>query len=97
MTYGKIALLSLFPAGALLFTGCKEVLYLENVLSPSEAFIYKGHNFGENRDANYKQGVKDGCRTADGRYTKNHALFGGESDYRTGWEHGRLHCKGLTK
>ena len=98
MTYSKVTLLSLFFAGALLlFTGCGETPDLDGVRASKGDFVYKGHNFGSNRDAEYKQGVKDGCKTSSGNYTKNHSLFKAENDYHVGWEHGRIHCKGTTK
>jgi len=56
-------------------------------------FIYQGHDFGPDRNTEYRQGVMDGCRTAGGTYSKNHALFRDNTSYRAGWEHGRLHCK----
>ncbi|NKQ41299.1 MAG: hypothetical protein HF962_06990 [Sulfurovum sp.] len=59
-----------------------------------EAYVYKGINFGYDRDAHFKKGVHDACRTADGYYTKNHTLFRGNESYRIGWEDGRLKCKG---
>jgi len=97
MTYGKLTLLSFFFTGTLLFTGFGEVPDLDNVNASAGDFVYKGHDFGANRDANYRQGVKDGCSTSDGDYTKNHALFKGEKGYRAGWEHGRMHCKGTAQ
>lgn len=94
MTFHKLALLSLFSAATLLFTGCGEVPDLDGTSASTGDFVYNGHNFGANRDKEYKQGVKDGCRTSSGDYSKNHALFNGANDYRAGWEHGRMHCKG---
>ncbi|HHO65615.1 MAG TPA: hypothetical protein ENJ71_03725 [Epsilonproteobacteria bacterium] len=94
MIYHRVALRSFFFTAALLFTGCGEMPHLDNTTSSADSFVYRGHNFGENRNVDYQQGVKDGCRTSDGDYTKNHTLFKKENDYRAGWEHGRMHCKG---
>jgi len=94
MPYKTLSLTSIFLAGTLLFTGCGEVPDLDNVSASSGDFVYRNHNFGSNRNTDYRKGVKDGCKTSDGDYNKNHALFDGENDYRVGWEHGRLHCKG---
>jgi hypothetical protein len=94
MSYNKITLASIFLAGTLFFTACGEVPNLDGVATSSGDFVYRNHNFGTNRDAEYRTGVKDGCKTSDGDYTKNHTLFDAESDYRVGWEHGRMHCKG---
>jgi len=57
-------------------------------------FVYNGHNFGPNRNDTYKDGAIAGCNTANGNYTKDHALYNTSLDYHDGWEHGRLHCKG---
>jgi len=56
-------------------------------------FVYHGHDFGPHRNAEYRAGVVDGCRTADGDYSKNHERYRVDIDYHDGWEHGRLHCK----
>ena len=57
-------------------------------------YIYQGINFGSDRDASFKKGVRDACRTADGDYTKDHDKFNNNESYRIGWENGRLQCKG---
>jgi hypothetical protein len=94
MTYTKITLASIFLAGTLFFTGCGEAPNLDGIATSSGDFVYRNHNFGSNRDTEYRKGVKDGCHTSDGDYRKNHALFNAENGYRVGWEHGRMHCKG---
>ncbi len=95
MPYNTLTLASIFLAASLLFTACGEVPDLDGVSASSSGdFVYRNHNFGSNRDAEYRKGVKDGCKTSDGDYTKNHTLFNAENDYRVGWEHGRMHCKG---
>ncbi len=64
--------------------------------SPSSQsdYNYKGINFGSDRNVDFRQGVRDACKTADGYYTKNHNLFKSNKGYRIGWEEGRLQCKG---
>jgi hypothetical protein len=57
-------------------------------------YVYKGINFGPDRDTGFKKGVQDACKTADGDYTKDHHLFKTNENYRVGWEDGRLQCKG---
>jgi len=58
------------------------------------SYIYNGINFGSARNASFKHGVRDGCKTSDGDYTKNHNLFNSNVSYKVGWEDGRLKCKG---
>jgi hypothetical protein len=94
---GKRGTIAVMAAGVLLLSGCGGMTLPGFGTGPSandEAhFIYQGHDFGPGRDAEYQQGVKDGCRTAGGDYAKNHALYQGSPSYKAGWEHGRLHCK----
>jgi len=63
-------------------------------VSHENDYIYQGINFGSDRDAHFKKGVQDACKTADGDYTKDHDLFNNNISYRVGWEDGRLQCKG---
>ena len=60
----------------------------------AEDFVYHGHNFGSKRNEDYRRGVREGCLTSDGEYTKSHVDYQTNLSYRTGWDHGRLHCKG---
>jgi hypothetical protein len=83
--------------GAMLLSGCGELTMPSfgsggPSVAGEEHFVYQGHDFGPGRDASYRQGVMDGCRTAGGSYAKDHTLFKSDDSYKTGWEHGRLHC-----
>lgn len=62
--------------------------------TPANGYMYEGINFGADRDDSFKKGVRDACKTANGYYTKDHALFNANESYRIGWEDGRLKCKG---
>ncbi|SHO81093.1 hypothetical protein MNB_SV-15-812 [hydrothermal vent metagenome] len=42
---------------------------------------------------NYKLGMKHGCRTGNGYYTKNRYKFRNYRDYRSGWYAGRRNCR----
>ena len=41
----------------------------------------------------YKIGTEDGCKTAKGTYTKDHAKFRVDLDYHEGWFNGRQKCQ----
>jgi len=41
----------------------------------------------------YKIGTEDGCKTAKGIYTKDHAKFKVDLDYHEGWFNGRQKCQ----
>ena len=89
MKHTKILLATATLATGLLMTACSS-----SGASLENAYIYNGINFGSDRNADFKYGVRDACRTADGDYTKNHELFKTNESYRVGWEDGRLQCKG---
>ena len=99
MQYRKMTLQTFFLTGVILFTGCTSTGTPTKKDFPASpgAFIYEGRNFGTNRNENYKQGVRDGCDTSQGLYTKNHAQFNGNNSYHIGWEHGRIHCNPADK
>jgi hypothetical protein len=63
----------------------------------SSAYIYQGIYFGRNFSSSYKQGIRDGCETSRGIYTKSHKLFNNNNDYYNGWFLGRHKCLGLLK
>ena len=89
MNQTKTFLTTAIIAAGLLLTACSS-----SGVSLKNAYIYQGINFGSDRDASFKHGVKDACKTADGDYTKDHNLFKTNESYRIGWEDGRLQCKG---
>lgn len=89
MTYTKTFFTTAITATGLFLTACTSS-------SPTSYndYIYNGINFGSDRNASFKKGVQDACKTADGDYTKNHDMFRNNEGYRIGWEDGRLQCKG---
>jgi hypothetical protein len=56
-------------------------------------FCYKEHNFGQHRSATFKQGVRDGCSTAEGRFRRDYSISSTSGEYREGWDLGRAYCK----
>ena len=56
-------------------------------------FCYKKINFGPTRGVDYEMGIKDGCRTAEGYFTKNYYMSSRSKDYFDGWMLGRSKCK----
>ena len=89
MKYTTTLLATVTTATGLLMTACTS-----SGVSLGESYMYNGINFGSDRNIDFKQGVRDACKTADGDYTKNHELFKTNKSYRIGWEDGRLQCKG---
>ena len=89
MQYTKTLITTTAMLTGLLLTACTS-----SSINSYNDYVYQGINFGSDRDANFKQGVRDACRTADGDYTKDHTKFNNNESYRIGWEDGRLQCKG---
>jgi len=93
MNYLKFfTLLILFT---LLLTGCGGGIH--HTPEIKGGFYYSGIYFGKNFSQALKDGVKDGCKTSKGYYTKNHTLFNSDTDYNTGWFLGRSRCIPLFK
>ena len=94
MSFKKSILLSLLAVAMISLLGC---VGSESSVAPNrDNFIYRGHDFGPDRDMAFQQGVMDGCKTSDGDYTKNHTAYETDESYHIGWEDGRLHCKGVS-
>ena len=89
MQYTKTLITTTALVAGLLLSACTS-----SSMTLEDDYVYQGINFGSDRDANFKQGVRDACRTADGDYTKDHTKFNNNESYRIGWEDGRLQCKG---
>ena len=87
MKIRKILTLGSLVVTGLLLSACTSPM-------PENGYMYEGINFGADRDESFKKGVRDACKTANGFYTKDHALFNGNENYRIGWEDGRIKCKG---
>jgi len=79
----------------LLLTACNDTRQEESN-TPSR-FYYSGIYFGKHFSPTLKEGVKDGCETSKGEYTKNHIRFNTDTDYHTGWFLGRRRCIPLFK
>jgi len=90
----KILLTTACITTGLLLTACTSSSLPSTSYNKGGAYIHNGVNFGSGRDASFKHGVRDGCRTSGGNYSKDHNLFNNSESYKTGWEDGRLQCKG---
>ena len=96
MQYAKTLTITTAVATGLLLSACtaSSSPLSSSSMSYENNYIYQGINFGSDRDASFKKGVQDACKTADGDYTKDHNLFNNNESYKVGWEDGRLQCKG---
>ena len=84
----------IFISSILLFlSSCRD-----KKLSPSQGgYSYQGIYFGSHFTKHYKEGIRDGCNTARGIYTKGHWLFTNSNTYNNGWFLGRNKCRKLLK
>ena len=90
----KIVVLSLIGVISLLFiTGCRG----SNELTPQNCqknmYCYKNINFGITRGSSYEKGIRDGCRTGEGYFTKDYYASSTDKNYYDGWILGRSKCK----
>jgi hypothetical protein len=90
----KIVVLSIFGILSISFiTSCQS----SNKLSPQNCqknmYCYKNINFGITRGASYEKGIRDGCRTGEGTFTKDYYASSTNKDYYDGWILGRSRCK----
>ena len=56
-------------------------------------FCYNHINFGKSRGKDYEAGIKDGCKTGEGTFTKDYSMSSSSKDYYDGWILGRSKCK----
>ncbi len=86
MLKSKKIVTSSFIALALLLVGCASKPTTTRYPS-----VYHGKL--DKNSYGYKRGLKDGCATAKGKYTKNHSKFKNNRNYHEGWFDGRQKCQ----
>jgi len=90
---GKIFKFSTLLAVSIMVIGCAS----SNSASLGECkkgmYCYKGINFGASRGSDYEKGIRDGCRTGEGTFTKDYSMSSSSKDYFDGWILGRSKCK----
>ena len=84
----------------LLIVGSTTLFYLtgcgsSKVPEHRGGYYHSGVYFGKNFSDRFKEGIEDGCTTAQGDYKKSHILFNNDQDYSDGWFLGRNRCKHL--
>lgn len=56
-------------------------------------YYHNNHNYGENRNYSYRQGVREGCDSASGRWNQDGNRLDRDKSYKNGWEAGYRRCK----
>ncbi len=72
----------------------KKIITLSLIVISSTLFTActgSGIDIGK-QTPSFQNGVKDGCATANGEYTKNSHAFNNDEEYHNGWFHGRKKC-----
>ena len=90
---GKIFKFSTLLTVAVMVIGCAS----SNRASLGECqkgmYCFKGINFGVSRGSDYEKGIRDGCRTGEGTFTKDYSMSSSSKNYFDGWILGRSKCK----
>jgi len=90
---GKTVKISILLAVSTILIGCAN----SDSATPGECqkgmYCYKSINFGVSRGADYEKGIRDGCRTGEGTFTKDYSMSSSSKDYFDGWILGRSKCK----
>jgi major membrane immunogen (membrane-anchored lipoprotein) len=93
MRYTYIVIANIIVVG-LLLSSCSSKHHAASKRHISKNdYVYNDINFGPNRDEDFKKGVRDGCKTTAGDYTKNSERFKNNQSYRVGWADGRMKCE----
>ena len=109
MKFTKYIGVSALVAATLTFTGCtqdQENLAVATVAvgaaavivsnadgSHSDNYYHHGHDYGEKRNYTYRRGVRDGCDSARGDWTKDNHKFKHNHHYKDGWKSGHRRCR----
>ncbi len=88
MSYFKIILLFL---ALFVISACSQ----KEIPVDEGGYYYSGIYFGSNFSKASQKGIKDGCSTAKGTYTKSHWSFQNNKEYADGWFLGRNKCRHL--
>jgi hypothetical protein len=91
----KVKILIMTTLATFFIAGCAgddESLALGNC-GQKGVFCYKNINFGPSRGKTYERGIKDGCRTGEGEFTKKYYLSSKDKNYYDGWILGRSKCR----
>ncbi len=87
--------ISLICISIFLINSCssKKIILDPNECKKEGLFCYKGVSYGKDRGPEFRRGVKDGCKTGEGTFTKDYSLSSTSKDYFDGWMLGRSKCK----
>ncbi len=88
----KIFKASLIVAIGMVILGCRNQNNLQPLPCQKGMYCYKNINFGKSRGSSYEKGIRDGCKTGEGTFTKDYYLSSTNKNYYDGWILGRSKC-----
>ena len=71
-----------------IFNACQQT----PALVENGGYYYNNIYFAKDIEETKQLGIKEGCKTAKGDYTKSHILFNNNIEYQKGWFIGRNRC-----
>jgi len=90
----KIVVLSFLGViSSLVIVGCGNSKNLTPQNCQKNMYCYKSINFGVSRGSSWEKGIRDGCRTGEGYFTKDYYASSSDKNYYDGWILGRSKCK----
>ena len=90
----KIVKVSLFSIVSIaVLVGCSNSSSATPSTCQEGMYCYKNINFGKSEGADFEQGVRDGCKTAEGDFRKDYSKSSSSKTYVDGWMLGRSKCK----
>ena len=61
--------------------------------SHTDNYYHRGHDYGEERNYNYRAGVRDGCDSGRGRWIRDNYRYNHDYNYKDGWKAGHRRCR----
>ncbi len=89
----KVISISLSILISTYFVGCSRRGVPKPNVCTKGSYCYKNINFGKSRGPSYEKGIRDGCRTGEGFFTKDYYKSSTDKNYYDGWILGRSKCK----
>ncbi|RLF42169.1 MAG: hypothetical protein DRN17_08045 [Thermoplasmata archaeon] len=86
-------------AAALTFTGCTQdqqnlaVAGSHSDGSHTDNYYHHGHDYGQNRNYGYQQGVREGCNSRHSGWDMDKYRYKHDYNYKAGWDAGYKRCR----
>ena len=109
MKFTKYIGVSALIAATLTFTGCTQnqenlaataavvgavaVVASHSDGSHTDNYYHHGHDYGQNRDYGYQQGVREGCNSRHSGWDMDKYRYKHDYNYKAGWDAGYRRCR----